>query len=87
MSRAGTFILANDEGQANDDLTLAKKLIYANPILAQEVTINAKLIERKDGRGKLQILTRRLGSFADRSQSCRGAAGHRQGLLVSHAAS
>jgi phage terminase large subunit-like protein len=27
------FILANDEGQAADDLTLAKKMIYANPIL------------------------------------------------------
>jgi hypothetical protein len=54
-----SFILANDEGQANDDLTLAKKLINANPILAQEVTINAKAIERKDGKGKLQILPAR----------------------------
>ena len=53
------FILANDEGQANDDLTLAKKLIAANPILTQEVTIGAKSIARKDGRGTLQILPAR----------------------------
>jgi phage terminase large subunit-like protein len=53
------YILANDEGQAADDLTLAKKLIAANPILAQEVVVNAKLIERKDGKGKLQILPAR----------------------------
>jgi hypothetical protein len=53
------FILANDEGQAADDLTLAKKMIYANPILEQEVTIAAKEIVRKDGAGKLQILPAR----------------------------
>ena len=41
------FILANDEGQAADDLTLAKKIIYANPILEREVTINAKEIIRQ----------------------------------------
>jgi hypothetical protein len=53
------FILANDEGQANDDLTLAKKLIAANPDLEQEVTIAAKSIARNDGRGTLQILPAR----------------------------
>jgi phage terminase large subunit-like protein len=53
------FILANDEGQAADDLSLIKKLIAANPILAQEVTVNAKAIVRKDGRGTLQILPAR----------------------------
>ena len=53
------FILANDEGQAADDLTLAKKLIAVNPILANEVVIRDKWIERKDGRGKLQILPAR----------------------------
>ena len=53
------YVLANDEGQAADDLTLAKKLIAANPILAQEVTVNAKEIQRKDGKGKLQILPAR----------------------------
>jgi phage terminase large subunit-like protein len=54
-----SFILANDEGQANDDLTLAKKLIAVNPVIAQEVTIGAKSIARKDGRGTLQILPAR----------------------------
>jgi hypothetical protein len=53
------FILANDEGQAADDLSLIKKLIAVNPILAQEVVVNAKHIERKDGKGKLQILPAR----------------------------
>ncbi|MGH8489576.1 MAG: hypothetical protein ACREXS_12115 [Gammaproteobacteria bacterium] len=31
------FLLANDEGQAGDDLKLAKKLIAANPLLGREV--------------------------------------------------
>jgi hypothetical protein len=50
------FILANDEGQAADDLTLAKKLIQANPVLAREVTVAKKEIVRNDGRGTLKIL-------------------------------
>src|SRR5437899_2137803 len=33
------FILANDEGQARDDLDLAKKIIAANPILDHEVEV------------------------------------------------
>jgi hypothetical protein len=33
------FLLANDEGQAADDLRLAKKLIEANPILREDVEI------------------------------------------------
>ena len=53
------FILANDEGQAGDDLDLAKKLIAANPILAREVELRAKEIVRLDGRGRLQILPAR----------------------------
>jgi hypothetical protein len=53
------FILANDEGRAADDLTLAKKMIYANPILEQEVTVSVKEIVRNDGAGKLQILPAR----------------------------
>ena len=53
------FILANDEGQANDDLALAKKLIAVNPLLAQEVKVNSKEIERLDGRGALRILPAR----------------------------
>jgi len=50
------FLLANDEGQAADDLKLAKKLIAANPILRREVVVKQKEIERKDGKGTLMIL-------------------------------
>lgn len=52
-------ILANDEGQAGDDLSLAKKLIAVNPAMQQEVTVGAKSIARKDGRGTLEILPAR----------------------------
>jgi hypothetical protein len=41
------FILANEEGQAADDLSLAKNLIAVNPILAAEVVINDKEIARR----------------------------------------
>lgn len=50
------FFVASDLGQANDDLDLAKKLIRLNPVLADEVTIKSNVIERKDGRGFLEIL-------------------------------
>lgn len=53
------FILANDSDQAADDLSLAKKLIAVNPVLAQEVKVETKVITRKDGRGKLEILPAR----------------------------
>jgi hypothetical protein len=53
------YVLANDEGQAADDLSLAKKLIAANPIIAKEVDVKAKEIERKDGKGSLRILPAR----------------------------
>jgi hypothetical protein len=50
------FVLANDEEQAADDLSLAKKLVAINPMLADEVDIRAKEIVRKDGGGTLKIL-------------------------------
>jgi hypothetical protein len=50
------YILANDEGQAADDLALAVKLIRANPVLREACTIKQKEIVRKDGRGFLLIL-------------------------------
>lgn len=50
------FILANDEEQAADDLSLAKKLIAINPVLSREVDIRAKEIVRKDRAGTLKIL-------------------------------
>lgn len=53
------YILANDEGQAADDLALAKKLVAANPPLAGELDVLAKEIRRKDGRGTMQILPSR----------------------------
>jgi hypothetical protein len=43
------FILANDEQQAGDYLSLMKKLIKANSALAREVTILQKEILGKDG--------------------------------------
>ena len=36
------FLLANDEGQAGDDLRLAKKLVAANPMLDREVIVKQK---------------------------------------------
>jgi hypothetical protein len=53
------YILANDEGQAADDLSLLKKLIAANPVLAREVEVKAKEITRIDGKGTLRILPSR----------------------------
>ena len=50
------FLLANDEGQAGDDLDLAVKLIRANPVLHDACAIKAKEIARKDGQGSLLIL-------------------------------
>jgi hypothetical protein len=61
------FILANDLDQANDDFSLAKKLIESrdpktlwlkslNSILNDELVIKQKVIERRDGRGFLEIL-------------------------------
>jgi hypothetical protein len=53
------FVLANDEGQAADDLSLGKKLIACNPILADAVHVRQKEIIRRDGQGVLQILPAR----------------------------
>ena len=50
------FILANDEGQAADDLSLAKKLVVINPGLSAELEPLVKEIRRRDGRGTLKIL-------------------------------
>jgi hypothetical protein len=50
------WILANDEGQANDDLSLAKKIVAANPDLKAEVKVLAKEIRRRDGKGTMRIL-------------------------------
>jgi len=52
-------IIANDEGQAADDLELTKKIVAANPILAREVDVRKKEIGRRDDRGRLVILPAR----------------------------
>jgi phage terminase large subunit-like protein len=50
------YLLANDEEQAGDNLELVKKLIRANPLLAERLVVKQKVIERVDGRGFLMIL-------------------------------
>jgi hypothetical protein len=50
------FLLANDEGQAGDDLKLLKKVIAVNPLLDREVIVKQKEIERVDAKGVLKIL-------------------------------
>ncbi len=49
-------MLANDLDQANDDLELAKKLVSVNPILDNAVRVKQRVIERKDGKGFIEIL-------------------------------
>lgn len=63
------YILANDSDQAGDNLELAKKIIGVNPILTDAVDIRQKLIERKDGKGFLEILPAGdiVGSFHTRN--------------------
>jgi len=51
------YILANDGDQARDDLSLAKKMVKANPdVLGQWLKVKANSIERRDGRGFLEVL-------------------------------
>jgi hypothetical protein len=50
------LILANDEGQAGDDLSLAKKLFAVNPVISREVDVQAKQIIRRDGPCRVLIL-------------------------------
>jgi hypothetical protein len=50
------LILANDAGQAADDLELAKKLVRCNRVLDAELEIQALEIRRRDGKGAMKIL-------------------------------
>ena len=50
------YLLANDEGQADDDLALAKKIVAASPLLRERLLVKKKVIERRDGRGFCEIL-------------------------------
>jgi hypothetical protein len=53
---AECYLLANDADQARDDLALAKKIVKANPDLARWLKVKTNSIERKDGRGFLEVL-------------------------------
>ena len=53
------FVVANDEDQAGDDLSLAKKLISVSPALEAELETFRTEIRRRDGRGALRILPAR----------------------------
>jgi phage terminase large subunit-like protein len=50
------YIVATDEGQARDDLQLAKKLVAASPQLAARLQVREKSLVRKDGRGFVMVL-------------------------------
>lgn len=50
------YLLGNDKGQAADNLELLKKIIRANPILMKDLIIKKDRIERRDGKGFLEIL-------------------------------
>lgn len=53
---AQVYIVANDKDQAGDDLTLAKKIIRANPFLDAWMTLKRNSIERNDGNGFIEVL-------------------------------
>lgn len=53
------YFVASDLAQAADDLDLTKLLIRRNPVLSAELTIKSNIVERKDGRGFIEILPAR----------------------------
>lgn len=53
------YFVASDMGQADDDLDLAKKLVRCNAVLDAELTIKVNVIERRDGKGFIEILPSR----------------------------
>ena len=58
------IIAASDEGQAQDDLALARKLVEANADLSAEIEPLAKELRLRDGSGSLKVIPARdtLGS-------------------------
>ena len=56
------LILASDEGQAGDDLSLARKLVECNPELSAEFEVLAKELRLEDGTGSIKILPARDAS-------------------------
>jgi hypothetical protein len=67
------YLVANDEGQAADDLTLLKKLVKANPMLSEWLRVKKNIIERADDQGFIEILP---------AQDAVGAHGKTYRLLV-----
>ena len=53
------YFVASDLAQAADDLDLTKLLVRRNPMLQAELTIKSNIIERRDGRGFIEILPAR----------------------------
>jgi hypothetical protein len=56
VSGSQVYVLANDKDQARDDLVLLEKLVRANPLLQDRLKIKRSVIERKDGRGFVEVL-------------------------------
>jgi hypothetical protein len=50
------YVIASDEGQARDDLQLAKKLVAVSPHLKARCRVLDKSLVRTDGRGFVMIL-------------------------------
>ncbi len=53
------YFVASDLGQANDDLQLCKLLIRRNGLLSSELILKTNVIERRDGKGFIEILPAR----------------------------
>ncbi|NOU09382.1 MAG: hypothetical protein HOO98_05100 [Nitrospira sp.] len=53
------YFVASDLAQAADDLDLTKLLIRRNPMLQAELTLKSNIVERKDGKGFIEILPAR----------------------------
>jgi hypothetical protein len=53
---ADCSLISNDKDQSADALGLAKKIVKANPFLDDYLRVKRDVIERKDGRGYLEIL-------------------------------
>lgn len=53
------YYVASDLAQANDDLELTKLLIRRNPLLSAELVMRSNIVERRDGKGFIEILPAR----------------------------
>jgi phage terminase large subunit-like protein len=67
------LVLANDEGQAADDLALVKLFVAENPLLAAELEVQTKRLVRRDGKGFIEVLP---------AQDTKGAHGKTARLVV-----